>query len=185
MFRILCLVFSAALITACSSSDVKQNNAPSVCTLLEQNDDWIAPLLVAERDYGIPIVVQLTLLEFPPRNDADKKVLPRVGSWDEFRLASERWGADPRKIDDAVTFVAWYASMTRQRNELADDAAGEHYLALRLGHGAYHRFERGSLVQLEAEAVRLDRRAQRWQQEIAVCRSRWQESSWFKTLKFW
>ena len=172
------------LLAGCWGGGIKPESV-SICEQLDDNDEWLSPLLQAENKYFTPLSVQLSLLEFPESGRDGKYVYARSGDWDEFRMRTERWDASPARIDDAVSYVAWFSQQSRERNQIDRDAAGEHFLSMRLGHGAYHRLERGSLPSLERTAEQVADRAKRWDSELVNCRKQWKSQSWFKSLKFW
>ena len=172
------------LLAGCWGSGVK-NDTISICEQLDDNDEWIMPLLRAEKQFSTPISVQLSLLEFPGPGRGGKYVYARSGDWDEFRMRTERWDASAESMDDSINYVAWFSQQSRERNQIDGHAAGEHFLSMRLGHGAYHRMERGSLPDLERTAEQVSMRAQRWRSELMLCRSQWKNESWFNALKFW
>ena len=78
---------------------------PSICDQLEDNDEWLPPLLSARAQYGMPVELSLALLE-PPLSDTDKvHVRVRTPDWDEYRVRSENWGADSHSIVEPL--ILW------------------------------------------------------------------------------
>jgi len=156
-----------------------------ICDELDDTDDWIEPAVNVQQKYGTPIALTLAMLELP-LTDLDKKhVRPRAADWDEFRIRSERWDAEPTEVEDAVHFVGWFTQQSVSRNGLAWNNAAGHYLAVRLGHGGYHRFDSAKYPELTQQARGIQQRYDRWQRELQGCKNRWQGESWFSKLKIW
>lgn len=182
-YKVVFTVVFALLLSGCFGSSSKPMLL--ICEELDANDEWIEPAVMAHQKYGAPLALTLSLLELP-LSDLDKKhVRPRAADWDEYRIRSERWDASPSSPSDAIDFIGWFALQSQKRNALAWHQAGEHYLALRLGHGGYHRFDALKYPDLSQQAKGVDLRAQRWSKELAACKSQWQGESWFSKLKIW
>lgn len=171
------------ILTGCFGSDTKP--AMPICELLDENDEWVGPAVKLKERYGTPLSLALVLLE-PPLSDLDKKhVRPRASDWDEYRIRSERWDASPYNPDDALDFIGWYTQLSTQRNNLNWQGAGDHYLALRLGHGDFHRFDAEKYPELTKQAEHIQVRAERWERELQGCPSHWTSESWLNKLKVW
>ncbi|EAR60539.1 hypothetical protein [Neptuniibacter caesariensis] len=173
------------VLTGCFGAGSQKPLHPSICEILDDNDEWIEPSLRAKENYGTPVFLSLALLELP-LSDLDKKhVRPRTADWDEYRIRSERWDASPYEPADAVDFAAWFASETSKRNKISWGNVSGHYLSLRLGHGSFARFEKGQFPQLEQQAQQVSIRAQRWERELAGCKDVWLSEGWLNKLKLW
>lgn len=171
------------MLSGCFGSSTKP--ALLICEELDDNEEWVEPAVLAQQKYGTPISLSLVLLELP-LSDLDKKhVRPRSADWDEYRIRSERWDASPQVPADAVDFIGWFTQQSVKRNNIAWQDAGEHYLALRLGHGGYHRFEADKYPELAQQTKGVELRAQRWSNELQACKGQWQGESWFNKLKLW
>ncbi|MDF2181389.1 hypothetical protein [Neptuniibacter sp. CAU 1671] len=176
------LLFISALMVGCSSLPPAP---PSICDQLEDNDEWLQPLLSARAQYGTPVELSLALLE-PPLSDTDKvHVRVRTPDWDEYRVRSENWGADSHSIADAVDFVGWFSRESVARNQIGWQDYRSHYLALRLGHGGLLRFEPEKYPELEQQALAVDSQARLWRQQITQCESDWHKKPWYSRLKVW
>ncbi|MCP4588775.1 hypothetical protein [Pseudoalteromonas sp.] len=170
-------------LSGCFGSEVRQQL--NICEELDNYDEWIEATVSTQLKYGTPISLSLALLELP-LSDLDKKhVRPRAADWDEYRIRSERWGASPHEAEDAVDFIGWFTQQSGTRNSISWDDVSAHYLALRLGHGDYQRFDKSKFPELNQQAQQVELRAQRWQRELTACKQQWQNESWYNKLKFW
>jgi len=182
-YKLSILVMATLLLSGCFGSSTKQQL--QICDELDANDEWIEPAVNAQQKYGTPLALSLSLLELPLSKLEKKHVRPRMSDWDEYRIRSERWDAVPSNPQDAVDFIGWFTQLSQKRNSLAWHEAGEHYLALRLGHGGYHRFDATKYPELSQQAKGIDARSKRWSKELAACKHQWQGESWFNKLKLW
>lgn len=182
-WRWLSLSVLLILLSGCFGSEVK--TVPGICEQLEENDDWLQPLATAQMQHGAPISLMLVLLE-PPLSDLDKPhIQPRTADWDEYRVRSENWAAAVTELRDATDFIGWFTAQSNTRNQIVWDNVSAHYLAYRLGHGGYHRFDASKYPELQQQAEQKQQQAMRWSQELKDCRLQWQQESWFSKLKFW
>lgn len=171
------------LLTACFGSNTQPQI--SICDELDEHDEWVEPVQQAQAKYQVPAPLLLVLLELPLSELDKAHVRPRASDWEEFRIRSERWDADPRNVEDAVAFAGWYVQQSAKRNQLAANQYGEHYLAVRLGHGGYHRFDRNSYPELLGQAKNVQLRGERWQRELAQCPKLLNDEGWLDKLKLW
>lgn len=156
-----------------------------ICEELDDTEEWIEPAIEVQQLYGTPIALTLVLLELPLSELDKPHVRPRAADWDEFRIRTERWGADPVVVEDAVHFLGWFTRETVRRNNVSWNNASEHYLALRLGHGEYHRLQANKYPQLAQQALAIQYRHDSWQRELHSCKDQWQGESWYHMLKLW
>ncbi len=181
--KVLSLLTLLTGLSGCFGSEVRQQL--NICAELDNNDEWIEATVSTQLKYGAPISLSLALLELP-LFDLDKKhVRPRAADWDEYRIRSESWDASPHEVADAVDFIGWFTQQSVKRNSISWGDVSAHYLALRLGHGDYHRFDKSKFPELNLQAQQVGLRAQRWQRELTACKQQWQNESWYNKLKFW
>ncbi|PIE24526.1 MAG: hypothetical protein CSA60_02970 [Neptuniibacter caesariensis] len=183
--KVTALCTLAFILAGCFGSGEKGRLQLSICELLEDNDEWIKPALQARETYGTPLHLTLAMLELPLSNLEKKHIRPRMADWDEYRIRNEQWGASAYEPEYAADFIGWFTQETNKRNKIHWDNTKGHYLALRLGHGAYERFDPAKFPQLEQQAVQVGIRAARWQHELAGCKSIWQSESWLQKIKPW
>ncbi|MGB0206143.1 MAG: hypothetical protein ACPF9K_14030 [Neptuniibacter sp.] len=183
IFRTSLFLLVAASLSGCFGSGSKSE--PSICQLLEENEEWAQPLVLAQNKYGTPLSLTLVLLE-QPLSELDKQhIQPRSADWDEYRIRSENWGASQKSPYDAVDFIGWFSRESLKRNKISWNDVSAHYLSYRLGHGAYHRFEPEKYPELVQQAERIEQKSNLWQQQLKNCKPQLQEKSWFSKLKFW
>jgi len=135
------------------------------CDYNALEEDKIQAAVNAAHRWQVPTALVLGLLEphGPPW------VKPRELDWDEFRMDSENWSSDPDDLDDSAHFLAWFSDQSQRRIQLDHDQTKAHYLAIRLGQGAYHRQETDIPVGLITAAHEAEQRAKQWQQRMQRC----------------
>lgn len=158
---------------------------PNICELLQREKTWIQPALKSEQRYGTPLALTFVLLEQPLTQLKKTHIKPRAADWDEYRIRSERWDASPNNAADAVDFIGWFTQESVKRNNITLNDVSAHYLALRVGHGNYHRLQADKYPELLQQAEQIERKAQQWQSELALCRDHWHKEGWYQKLKFW
>lgn len=182
--RVFSLIIISLLFTGCFGSGAKPIE-PDICEVLDENDEWLQPIADAQSTYGTPVSLTLSLLEQPLSNLDKHHVLPRTSDWDEYRVRTENWAASPQNIHDAVDFIGWFSRESVIKNQISWENVSAHYLAYRLGHGGYYRYDVLKYPELQIQAKQVEKRSFRWQQSLQRCQLQWQNESWFSKLKFW
>ena len=192
MMRASLVLFAIALgMAGCSHRPPDQVN--DACLILEDNRAWWRALQRTEDRWGVPPGVQLAILRRESSFNAHARparnrllgIIPtsRPSSaygyaqaldqtWDWYRRDTGRRGADRDDFGDAVDFVGWYASKSRQLSGVQPHQARELYLTYHEGHGGYNRGSyRGRRWLLDA-ADSVARDASRYQAQIDRCERR-------------
>lgn len=178
-------------LSACGHAPPDQVN--DACLILEDNRSWWRALQRTEDRWGVPAGVQLAILKRESSFNADARparrrllgIIPgrRPSSaygyaqaldetWDWYRRDTGRRGADRDDFSDAVDFVGWYASKSRQLSGIQPNEPRELYLSYHEGHGGYNRgtYRRHSWLMRAADQVAAD--AQRYENQISRCERR-------------
>lgn len=155
-------VFAIMLVlVGCATAPSRINN---VCAVFDQRDgwfdNWYSAAKRAEQRYGVPVPILMATIRKesgfkarvrPPRT----KLLGFIpwkrpssaygysqaldGTWAQYKRETGRWGASRNDFGDAVDFVGWYHSKSRDVNGIALNDAYNLYLAYYFGHTAYSR----------------------------------------------
>lgn len=180
------------LVAACGSSE---NSAPrnlnDACSILNQRPKYARAFKSAERRWGVPAHVQMATIyqesKFVSRARTPVKyvlgVLPMGrqssafgyaqaldGTWDGYRKATGRWGADRDDIFDAADFIGWYMNETRDRNGVSLYDARNQYLAYHEGHTGFRRGSYKSKSWLLRVSSEVAARADTYRGQLANCR---------------
>ncbi|MCV6587885.1 MAG: hypothetical protein OIF57_02480 [Marinobacterium sp.] len=139
--------------------------AGSACQYSEQEEKKLQAAINAAHRWDVSAALILGLMEpsGPPW------VQPRVLDWDEFRMQAENWQANPHELEDSAQFIGWFSHNSQQRIQLQGAQVSHHYMALRLGHGGYHRGLDMASAGLKGEAEQAQQRTAYWQQRLQQC----------------
>ncbi|MGH1462428.1 MAG: hypothetical protein ACRBB6_10350 [Neptuniibacter sp.] len=173
----------AAGLSGCFAMGTKPKQ--TICEVLQENEEWVEPIVNAQSRYGTPASLTLALLEMPLSDIEKRHIYPRTADWDEYRVRTENWAASTRSPRYSVDFIGWFTHETLKRNNVRWSDVSAHYLSYRLGHGGYHRFEPDKYPELQQQAERVTLQAQRWHQELKTCQLQVEGRSWYSKLKFW
>jgi len=180
------------LVAACSSGN---NSAPrnlnDACSILNQRPKYARAFKATERRWGVPAHVQMATIyqesKFKARARTPHRyvlgVLPMGrqssaygyaqaldGTWDGYKRATGRHGADRDNIFDATDFMGWYMNQTREKNGISLRDARNQYLAYHEGHTGYARGSYKSKSWLLRVSSEVAARADRYQGQLANCR---------------
>lgn len=138
---------------------------PEPCEYSGADEDRLQAAVNAAHRWEVPTSLILGLLEpqGPPW------VKPRVLDWDEYRMQSENWKASPEDIEDSAQFIGWFSKNSQRRIQLKGDQIADHYMAVRLGHGGYHRGMDSVSSALKADAEEARTRTEVWQKRMRSC----------------
>ena len=180
------------LLAACGGGN---NSAPrnldDACSILNQRPKYVRAFKATERRWGVPTHVQMAIIYQESKFVAKARtpyryvlgVLPMGrqssaygyaqaldGTWDGYRRATGRWGADRDDIFDATDFMGWYMNETRERNNVSLHDARNQYLAYHEGHTGFARGnyrKKSWLMRISGEVAS---RAHMYQGQLASCR---------------
>jgi hypothetical protein len=192
MTRLLLVCLASCLgLTACGHAPPSQT--ADACLILEDNRSWWRALQRTERRWGVPAGVQLAILKRESSFDSDARPARRRllgfipgrrpssaygyaqaldSTWDWYRRDTGRRGADRDDFGDAVDFVGWYASKSRQLSGVPPHDARALYLTYHEGHTGYNQgtYRSKSWLMRVADEVASD--AARYESQISRCERR-------------
>lgn len=181
------------LVAACGGGN---NSAPrnlnDACSILNQRPKYARAFKATERRWGVPAHVQMAIIYQESKFIANARtpyryvlgVLPMGrqssafgyaqaldATWDGYRRATGRWGADRNDIFDATDFMGWYMNETRERNGISLHDSRNQYLAYHEGHTGYARGSYRSKSWLLRVSGEVASRADTYRGQLANCRS--------------
>jgi len=185
--RIFALAMLASL-AGCISSP--PNNTSNVCYMFEEERSWYKAAAKTEKRWGVPVGVSMSFIMqesgFRARaKPARTKILwiipgPRPSNafgfaqaldstWSEYKESTGNGWARRSSFDDAIDFVGWYNANSYKRNQIALHDARNLYFAYHEGNGGYARGTYRSKQWLIDVADRVQRNADRYEQQYAQC----------------
>ncbi|MFV1874579.1 lytic transglycosylase [Nioella sp.] len=190
MKRAILLVLLLA-VAACGGGPRPPRNLDNACLILRERPDIARATRQAEREWGIPVHVQLATIHqessfvhnarTPHRYALGVIPMGRQssafgysqaldGTWDDYRDATGSRRANRTDIRDATDFMGWYMNRSVERLGIAPDDARNQYLAYHEGHSGYARGSYNAKPWLLRVASRVDERAELYERQLAGCR---------------
>jgi len=191
---ILCCLSLAACVSTPPSS------LTNVCDIFTEKRSWYKEAKKSSEKWNSPIPVMMAFLHQESRFVANarpprKKILwifpgPRASSaygysqakdatWEWYIDASGNRGADRDDFADAIDFVGWYNSLSRQRNQIPASDSYHLYLAYHEGHGGYTRQTFRDKAWLLDVAGKVKSLSQRYHQQLTGCEEDLQSPWWW------
>jgi hypothetical protein len=193
-------VLAVAIPTLLSSCATPPTRPDDLCSIFTEKRAWYRAALGARKRWGVPESVQLAIIHQessfrararPPRS----RVLwifpgPRPSSaygygqvvdstWDRYRRATGRSGADRDDFADVVDFIGWYAVQLERRAGVPRNDAYRLYLAYHEGPRGYLRGNHRGKIWLERVARKVKGRSDRYHQQYMGCRERLRGPWWW------
>jgi hypothetical protein len=180
-----------AMLSACSGHDGPPSSVIDACRMQNERPQWFRAMRQTEARWGVPVSVQLATIARESSFDADARPTKRVGSWifarevprssaygyaqalegtwDDYRRATGRRGADRDDFADSSDFIGWYMNSAARVNGVALHDAYNQYLAYHEGKAGYARGSYRGKSWLPAVARDVEAWAARYQQQLQAC----------------
>jgi hypothetical protein len=177
------------VLASCATSPPEHPN--DVCAIFEEKDDWYAAARKAQRRWGVPVAVQMAIINRessfvddarPPFEWFGPIPLGRPTTaygysqatdptWERYLKSSGNGGADRDDFGDAADFVGWYAHQSYTQLGIHKHDAYRQYLAYHEGQGGYRRGTYRKKVWLLKAARSVDATAGRYRRQLAGCQA--------------
>lgn len=188
--RILALLLVVILGSCAGNGGRAPSDQTNACSILDQRRGWLRDLQASEREWGIPVHVQMATIwkessyraraktsrtyflgSIPTgrRSSAYGYSQALDGTWDWYREQTGRRGADRDDFDDATHFIGWYMDRSNQVNGIAKNDAYNQYLAYHEGHGGYRSGSYNSKQWLINVAREVQAMADRYESQLPYC----------------
>ncbi|MBF0614461.1 MAG: transglycosylase SLT domain-containing protein [Magnetococcales bacterium] len=185
-------------LTGCASAPVVQQ-PDNACAIFQDQGGWYEATRKAWKKWGVPIPVQLAIIHQESRFKHDAKPArsrlfwfipgPRPSSafgyaqaldetWESYKKnTGSRW-ADRDDFADAVDFIGWYVDVSHRKCGIAKSDARLQYLAYHEGQQGYNRKSYKNKKWLLEVALRVERNAERYREQLARCRPEGESGGW-------
>ena len=175
-----------------------------ICEIFRDKRGWYKDATEAREDWGSPIPVMMAIMHQESRFRAKAKPPRRVflgfipgprpsdaygysqaksSTWEWYQKSTGDRGADRDDFADAITFIGWYNYQSYKRNGISRSDTYRLYLAYLEGHGGFSRGSYREKDWLQGVAGKVERQAQRYQQQLAGCEKELQKGrglfGWF------
>ena len=186
------------LLSSCTLAPPTQ--VDNVCKIFSQYPQWYwASQRVAKR-YRVPIAVQMAIIHqesrfrakaLPPRqkllwvipwtrpSSAYGYTQALSSTWEQFKQdTGRRAGRD--SFSDSLHFLGWYIDRANKRVAIARNDTFNLYLAYHEGLGGYARQSYKNKAWLRAVAMKVNRRALRYEAQLRSCQRRLPREPWYR-----
>jgi hypothetical protein len=185
------LAFLGILICGCSGHDKPPSTVVDACRIQNERPQWFSAMRKTEERWGVPVSVQLAIIARESSFEHDAQPTKRVGSglfsrevprssaygyaqaidgtWDGYRAATGRRGADRTDFADSSDFIGWYMADNRRVNGVPVHDAYNQYLAYHEGKAGYARGTYRNKAWLPAVARDVQVWATRYEAQLQAC----------------
>ncbi|MDD2759734.1 MAG: hypothetical protein PHH11_05525 [Methylomonas sp.] len=181
------ILASLANLSACAN--IPPHNPHNICDIFREKDDWYQASLNASRRWGVPIAVQLSIINQesgfvadaePPRptilgfipwfrsSSAYGYAQAQNGTWSDYQRQTGNNWADREDFADSCDFVAWYCAISNKKLGIASHDAQNLYLAYHEGHSGYR--QQKFKPWLMNVAKKVHQRAWQYDAQLSACR---------------
>ncbi|WP_026147129.1 transglycosylase SLT domain-containing protein [Methylomonas sp. MK1] len=180
---------SLAVLSACTTMPPK--NPENICQIFREKDDWYQATLSSARRWGVPIAVQMAIINQessfvadaqPPRplilgfipwfraSSAYGYPQAKDETWADYQQKAGNGWADREDFADSCDFVAWYCATSNRKLGIPTSDTTNLYLTYHEGLGGYQRNSFLSKQWLMNTAQKVHQRALRYDAQQASCR---------------
>ncbi|MFT3724993.1 MAG: hypothetical protein QM773_15595 [Hyphomonadaceae bacterium] len=181
------------LASACASAPQPSNaEIADACLLLQQNKPWHDTLREVARQWGAPMGYTLAVVKqessfdsqaLAPRGERQwfglvdgKRVSSAAGysqaldgTWEMYKKATGRWGANRNNFQDSSDFIGWYYNTNGQRVGIGQYDYRAHYLVYHEGATGYLNGSWKGKGWLVGVADKVAGQAARYEYQISNC----------------
>lgn len=185
LFLVFFLLNGCAVIQKESKSTIHHRNA---CLMLKDNKDWLYSTLNTSKKWGVPISVQLAIINQESsfihnarpikkkglfftsyRSSALGYAQALDGTWSDYIKATGNKKADRTSFKDASDFIGWYLDNANRQLKIPKTDAKNMYLAYHDGIGGYRRGTYKRKAWLIEVSDKVQRQANIYQRQILNC----------------
>ena len=188
--RLALLAVLGLILTACGH-EKPPSSVVDACRMQTERPKWFDAMRRTEQKYGVPVAVQLATIARESSFRHDARPTKHVGSgifsrdvplssaygyaqaidgtWDDYREATGRRGADRDDFADASDFIGWYMNEAARVNGLAPHDAYNQYLAYHEGKAGYARGSYKAKAWLPGVARDVESWAVVYQTQLRTC----------------
>ena len=192
-----CGLVAMLAIGGCSSVP---DNPADICDIFDEKRSWYKAAKKSEKRWGAPISLQLAILkaesgfidDAKPKRKRFLGLIPLGrpssaygyaqavdGTWDTYKRATGRNGADRDDFSDAVDFVGWYVDKSAREIGIQRDDAYSQYLAYHEGQGGFKRGTYKRKSRLKRVASKVTSQTKVYDRQLSRCRDDLEGGFWF------
>lgn len=179
------------LLVSCGGGEYSApRNLDNACSVLEQRPKYLTAMKRSERQWGVPIHVQMATIYQESKFIGNAKTPHRFalgiipmgrqssaygysqaldGTWDDYVKATRNHGARRNRITDATDFIGWYMDQSEKKLGISKWDATSQYLAYHEGHAGFSRGSHNEKAWLLRVSAEVGARAELYQRQLIAC----------------
>lgn len=179
------------LLVSCGGGEYSApRNLDNACSVLEQRPKYLTAMKRSERQWGVPIHVQMATIYQESKFIGNAKTPHRFalgiipmgrqssaygysqaldGTWDDYVKATRNHGARRNRITDATDFIGWYMDQSEKKLGISKWDATSQYLAYHEGHTGFSRGSHNEKAWLLRVSAEVGARAELYQRQLIAC----------------
>ena len=187
-FKIIFLILSLILVSACTSIPKNTSNS---CSIFNERYLWYKYTKKVEQKWGTPIYIQLAIIKMESNFDwlakpARKKIFKVIpfkrpsssfgysqavkGTWAQYKKETGNNLATRARFKDSVDFIGWYTDKTHRLLKISKKDAFNQYLAYHEGWGGYKDYKNNQKVIVLAKKVK--NQSEKYKSQLQKCQKR-------------
>lgn len=203
--RLVLTAVSAFVLAGCATTPPQRQD--NLCEIFEQEPGWYDHAYTSERRWGVPIPVQMAivqressfrarvkpartrLLGFIPwrrPSSASGYAQAQDPAWQDYLEMTGRstWFTSRADMADALDFIGWYNYTSHRRLGIRRNDAYNLYLAYHEGRTGYERGSWRDKPKVQQTAREVTQRAERYAKQLPACEDRFRCAAWWKVWPF-
>ena len=190
MIKILQMALVALIVASCGIGGGPPPNLDNACAIARDRPQYLRAMQRAERDWGVPVSVQMSIIYHESRFVRNARTQRRYvlglipagrqssaygyaqaidGTWEEYQRETRNRSARRDRIDDATDFIGWYMNKSSRILGISKSDARNQYLAYHEGRGGYARGTHRSKSWLMRKSDAVEARARTYESQLASC----------------
>ena len=196
-------VMGLLLLVGCATSPPRQVN--NICSIFAEKSGWYASAKKSQKRWGSSIPLMMAFMHQESRFKATAKpprdkifgFIPgprkssaygysqaQTSTWDWYKKDTGNWSYDRDDFGDAIDFIGWYNTKTKEINGVSLSNAYSLYLAYHEGHGGFKKKSYNKKQWLKDVAKKVATRSSTYSKQLKECEARLQKSSGFSIWPF-
>lgn len=150
----------------------------NICDLIKIHPNWYEAAKVTQLKWGVPVPVQLAIIQQESDFDADAKS-PTSTAFGYAQIVNKDWYTYTRRVTDdvqgrnvfadATNFIGWYANLMKSQIHISPDDAFALYMAYHDGSSGYLEDLRRRYAPVRTLAYHVQSVADKYQKELVSC----------------
>lgn len=148
----------------------------NICRIFQTNPSWYWKAKETENKWGVPVAVQMAIINQESRFDAEAKASSSAygfsqalrQTWASYQHSTGNKGRR-NEFAAATDFIGWYVDMTKRHLKISPKNTYALYLAYHEGLGGYKHHSYSHKPMIMRVAKKVDKNADIYQSQLLAC----------------